>query len=413
MEDRERVDGSVVVPGVNAAHSTTVLRSLGRRGVRTIAASEDNRSPAFWSRFCDERTAVPDPRRDAVGYRAALRSLAARDDVETIVPLREADVYALSHDPDGFEDAVEPLWPTSDSLTAVHDRVALFDIAERAGVPVPESRLLTDVSSWDEERIVKGRYALLGREYDDAFPEQGVEMPAKTTFLQPGEEPDVDRIVDWMGHVPITQTFVDGTEYCLRALYHDGEPVATSQKRLVRGYKYSRGPSVFHEAVDVPELERVGLALLDELDWRGMASVGFIRDDDGAFNLLEVNPRFPASLPVDVHAGVDYPWYHWTLATTGDVPGEPAYQPGTCSHLLRGELVHLHSVCREENPIVDRPSRVRTLASIAASFARHPTFDQLSIADPGPFLREALNVTSSLVDDPGPRLPSFGRPQEE
>jgi hypothetical protein len=193
------------------------------------------------------------------------------------------------------------------------------------------------------------------------------------------------------------QGFVDGVEYCMRALYHDGEPVATSQKRLVRGYKYSRGPSIYHEAVDIPELERLGLALLDELDWEGMASVGFLRDSDGTFKLLEVNPRFPASLPMDVHAGVDYPALYWELSTTGETSTPVDYRPGVATHLLRGEVVHLHSVLTEPNPLVDKPSAARTAANIVASCVTHPRFDHLDPRDPGPFLRDVVNATEQAA----------------
>ncbi|MFC6954555.1 ATP-grasp domain-containing protein [Halorubellus litoreus] len=398
MRNQVRSGGSVVVPAVNAAHAATVLRSLGRRGVHTIAISETDDTPAFWSRYCDERVRVPDPKTDADGYRDALLALARRDAVAAIVPMRETDQFVLSKYRDEFAAAgVGTVWPTMPQLRAVHDRFELFAAAERAGVPVPETQLLTDVEDWDRERIVKGRWALLAHDYDDRFPVNGFASPAKTIFLEPGEEPDVDAIVDAMGHVPIAQGFVDGVEYCMRALYHDGQPVATSQKRLVRGYKYSRGPSIYHEAVDIPELERLGLALLDELDWEGMASVGFLRDSDGTFKLLEVNPRFPASLPMDVHAGVDYPGLYWELSTTGETSTPVDYRPGTATHLLRGELVHLHSVLTEPNPLVDRPSALRTAASMAASFVTHPRFDHLDPRDPGPFLRDVVNATKSAT----------------
>jgi hypothetical protein len=374
-----------------------VLRSLGRRGVHTIAISENDGSPAFWSRHCDERIRVPSPRTDAIGYRDALLALAKREDVKAIVPMREEDMYVLSHNAELFAEHVGMIWPSSTSLTAAHDRLELFEAAERAGVPVPETRLLTDVTEWDSQRIVKGRYALLGSEYGDQFPEEGFGVPPKTKFLAPGVKPDVDAIVDEMGHVPITQAFVDGEEYCMRALYHDGEAVATSSKRLVRGYKYYRGPSICHEAVDIPELEELGLALLDELDWNGMASVGFLRADDGTFYLLEINPRFPASLPMDLHAGVDYPWYYWELATTGAMQSVPDYQPGTTTHLLRGEGAHLHSVLTEENPLAEKPSIPGTVAAIATSIVRQPRFDHLDPRDPGPFFRDVVNMTENTV----------------
>ncbi|WP_323675934.1 ATP-grasp domain-containing protein [Halorubellus sp. PRR65] len=397
MRDQVQRGGSVVVPAVAAAHAATVLRSLGRRDVHTVATSERDDAPALWSRYCDERVRVPDPMTDAAGYRDALLALAEREDVAAIVPMREADQFVLSKHRDEFAEHVAAVWPTMHSLRAVHDRFELFAAAERAGVPVPETQLLTDVEDWDRERIVKGRWALLASDYDDQFPVGRFASPAKTIFLDPGEAPDVDALVDAMGHVPLAQGFVDGVEYCMRALYHDGEPVATSQKRLVRGYKYSRGPSIYHEAVDIPELERLGLALLDELDWEGMASVGFLRDSDGTFKLLEVNPRFPASVPMDVHAGVDYPALYWELSTTGETSTPVDYRPGTASHLVRGELVHLHSVLTEPNPLVDRPSALRTTANIAASVVTNPRFDHLDPRDPGPFLRDLVNMTTATA----------------
>lgn len=172
----------------------------------------------------------------------------------------------------------------------------------------------------------------------------------------------------------------------------------TSQKRLRRGYKYSRGPSVYHEAVDLPGLERAGRALLAELAYTGIASVGFI-EQEGAFNLLEVNPRVPASVPVDDHAGVDYPGRYWDLAT-GDVAAAGApreYRPGTASHLLRGELVHLHSVAREEYALAERPSLPRTALTVAASLVVHPRFDVLRLDDPAPFVRDAANAVRDVV----------------
>jgi len=232
-----------------------------------------------------------------------------------------------------------------------------------------------------------------------------------------------------MGHVPLAQEFLPGEEFCFRALCVEGSVVTTSQKRLVRGYKYARGPSICHEAVRSPRLERLGRTLLEALDWHGVASVGFMRDRTGAFTLLELNPRFWANLPMDVRAGVDYPWYFWERAvgnradwTEGDpqcsgnrcppspesVRGEQrrtdggsphaGYREGTVTHLLRGELVHLHSVAAEEYPLVERPP-LRTVASeVGRSLVRHPNFDMLSLRDPKPFLRDTANAFGSLFD---------------
>lgn len=394
---------SVVVPAIGAPSSVAVLRSLGGDGVHTIAVSERETPAAFWSRYCDERLAVPDPAVDLTGYRDALLTLARRDDVHAIAPVREADVYVLARHREAFAEHLEPLWPSFEQLEMVHDRELLLEAAGRADVPVPATAPLDEVDDWDARRIVKARYAIVTPEYVGSAPANRCVHPPKTMYLEPGVEPDVQGIVDEMGHVPVAQAYLDGTEFCLRALCRDGEPVVTSQKRLVRGYKYPRGPSICHEAVDIPRLEELGLALLEELEWDGVASVGFIRDDAGTFRLLEINPRFWSNLSMDVHAGVDYPTYYWRLARGEAVDAPSAYRPGVATHLLRGELAHLHSVLFEDYPFVERPSAAGTAGDILISLYEHPTFDLFSADDPGPFARDALNVAGGLLPD---RLPA-------
>lgn len=391
---------SVVVPAVGTAGSLSVIRSLGRNGVHVVAVSERDHPPSFSSRYCDEARSVPSPATDLPGYRDALLALARRADVGTIVPVREADVYVLANNRDAFAEHVGTLWPSAAGLSAVHDRVQLFAAAERAGVAVPETALLDEIEDWDRERIVKGRHAVLTADTADSVPDGTFASPPKTVFLEPGVEPDVEAIVDRMGHVPIAQEYVAGTEYCFRAIYRNGEPVVTSQKKLIRGYKYVRGPSVYHEAVDLPALEAAGRALLDELEWHGIASVGFIRDENGVFKLLEINPRVPSSLPMDIHAGRDYPYYFWRLATGQPLESMEDYRPGTASHLLRGEAVHLHSVLREHYPLAERPSRPGTAWNIATSLVGQPQFDYLSRDDPRPFLRDVLNTARALLPEP-------------
>jgi predicted ATP-grasp superfamily ATP-dependent carboligase len=391
---------SAVVPAVGTGGSLSVVRSLGRAGINTIAVSDRKRPPSFSSRYCGETETVPDPAADLKGYSDALLALARREDVELIVPVREADVYVLARDRERFAEHLGTPWPTFEQLQRVHDRIQLFEAAERAGVAVPETRLLDEIDDWGRERIAKGRYAILTSDNCETVPDGHLQAPPKTTFLDPGVKPDIDAIVAEMGHVPIAQTYVDGTEYCFRGLYRDGEAVVTSQKKLIRGYKYSRGPSVYHEAVDLPGLEAAGLALLDELDWEGIASVGFIRDEEGTFNLLEINPRIPASLPMDSHAGLEYPYYWWQLATDQPVSDHRSdYRSGVASHLLRGEIAHLHSVVAEEYALAERPSIPGTVWNIASSLVSQPHFDYFSLDDPAPFVRDWINVASGFLGE--------------
>jgi predicted ATP-grasp superfamily ATP-dependent carboligase len=395
--DTDISGGSIAVISNSAPASVNIVRSLGRRGVRTIVASEDERSPAFSSKYCDERVSLPDPTSDLDAYRDVLLDIAARPSVRTITPVREEDVYVLSNNRSAFAEHVSTVWPEMDSLETVHDRLELVAAAERAGVDHPETKLLTEIDDWDRRLISKGRYGILTDRYVDSIPEAETRPIPKTKYIEPGEEPDVDQLVEQMGHVPIVQSYVSGTEYTVRALCDDGEVLFSTQKALRRGYKYPRGPSVYHEAVDIPELSEATHALLSELDWHGVASVGFILEEEtGEPKLLEINPRFWSSLPCDIHAGVDYPLYYWQFANGNDGPFEPPYEPETASHFLRGELIHLHSVATETYPFVEKPSLSKTIASMAASMVTQPNFDYFDSDDPRPFARDILNHVSPL-----------------
>jgi predicted ATP-grasp superfamily ATP-dependent carboligase len=385
---------SVVVPAVSAPSSVACLRSLGPRDVHTIVVSEEETPAAFQSKYCDEAVPVPSPHEDLVAYKDALFSLAMRPDVVTIVPVREEDVYVLSKYRDEFREHVATPWPPLGTLARVQDRVRLFDAAESAGVPAPRTRLLESSADWDRRWIVKSRYSILADEYVEGYPPERCVDPPRTDYLRPGVAPDVERIRTEMRHTPILQEYVPTNhEYGFFALYDRGEAVATFQHRQLRGYSYAGGASAFRESVDLPALEEAGRALLDHLDWHGLAMVEFLRNDTAdEFELMEINPRFWSSLPFSVQAGADFPYYYWLLANDRCAEISCEYRTGLAGHLLRGELLYLRSVLTEEIELVDRPSASDAVREVARSIVAHPRFDYLSLDDPWPFLRDLLNA---------------------
>ena len=260
-------------------------------------------------------------------------------------------------------------------------------------VAVPDTYVLDEVDDWDREWIVKGRYALLADGYLDDYPPEKSRDPPSTQYLN-GDRPDIETIRRQNGHTPIVQEFLPTTdEYAFFALYDEGEPVSTFQHRQIRAYNYAGGPSAYRESVSIPELGEAGRALLDELDWHGLAMVEFLRDGDtGEFELMEINPRFWSSLPFSVRAGADFPYHYWQLANGARENVDDDYEVGIAGHLLRGELSYLHSVLFDEEQLVERPDRREAFADVIRSLRDHQRFDYLRLADPKPFVRDTLNT---------------------
>lgn len=376
---------AVVVPGIASPSSVTCVRSLGRRGVAPVVVGGPDPSAAARSKHCRERHAAPSPYDDLSGYRAVLERLARRPDVATVVPLREVDIHLLARHRGAFGEHVATPWPDFETVRRAQDWLALREAAAAADVPVPETRLLTDWDDWDRPTVVKSRYSILVDEQPT--------VPGMYRFGA-GADPDTDAIVEEMGHVPIVQEHVPGgPEHGFFALYDDGDPVARFQHRRVRSYSYAGGASVYRESVDRSDLDALGSRLLSELDWHGPAMVEFRRDErDGRPKLMEINPRFWGSLALPVHAGVDFPRRYYRLAVGRPLPPTDDYAVGVGSHLLRGELSYLLSVCREDHAAVERPPLARALADVAASTVAQPNFDVLDAADPVPFAADVVHT---------------------
>ncbi len=383
---------AAVVPAIGTQSSVVAVRSLARARITPIAASDGQRSPALSSKHCAETVEVPDPNESMRGYADALVELAARDEVVTILPLREADAYALAWRRETLSTHLDPVWPDLDTLRSAQDRETLLSVAEDLDIPVPRTQLLTSWPDDDGSLVVKPRYSIVVDEDGQASHEPDVRL------LEAGERPPVESVINEMGHVPVVQEFVpsDG-EYGFFALMDRGEPVATFQHRRIRSFTYSGGASVYREAVDRPELREHGTALLSALDWHGPAMVEFRRDArDGSFRLMEINPRFWGSLALPVHAGVDFPRHYAALAA-GRHPegGMPEYRVGVGSHLLSGEFAYLYNVLRA-NGHGDPPPFGREVLALATSLYRNPNFDLLSLDDPLPFVADVAGMAATL-----------------
>ena len=394
MNGSGRSGGAAVIPTGFDPGSYPCVRSLSRRGVRTIVASEHENVLAAESRFCDESVIVPPPDDDLLAYRDALVGLAARPAVETLVPVRPQDQYLFSKYRNEFERYATVVAPPFETLGAVFDRVRLAEIAERADVPVPETRPLSETDDWSGEQIVKARYNLLAAEFVPEYGPRESDVAKTVEHVSPGDCPDRAALREELHHEPIVQEYVESDdEFVFSALYDRGEPLATFQHRQIRGDSYTGGGGVYRKTVEIPELDRVGRRLLDELDWHGPACIEYMRDaETGEFVLTEVNPRMWQSLACAVHAGADFPHYYWLQATGRADEIDPEYEVGTGSHLLYGELGHLLSIRREDSPLVARPSLAGRAAEIAASCYATPKFDTLRADDPMPFLSGVRRV---------------------
>lgn len=391
---------SVLIPTGKEMKSYGCMRALGRRGIHTIVASDEEWIPHFASKYCSERGQLPSYRHDLTGYKDALLDIASRPDVETIIPVRECDAYVLAKYGPEFDAHVSVVSPTLETLRRGHDRLQLAREAAEAGVPYAETSTLSSVDEWDRDVVVKSRYNILTDEYVDGFPSDRAREEGLVLFLRAGEEPDPDAIRERMGHEPIVQEFVPEAEkYLYCGLWHHGEPIASYQHEQLRKVSWMGGGGVYRRSAYSEEVAECAEALLSHLDWHGYACIEYLRDaDTGEWKFLELNPRVWLSMPEAIRNGVDFPYYYWRCAQGETRPVDVEYETGYRCHVSYGELKHLLSVRRDVSPFAEPPPFGLTLLSIGYSCLRYPRFDYLRRDDPR-FVISAIRTLSGLSAD--------------
>src|SRR4051794_17239941 len=126
-----------------------IARELEGRGVRVIGLSSDRRGYGNFTRACEVRFA-PDAQNHGIELAEFLTAAASELRTAVIFPTSDFDVQFLNR----FRAELEPNYhlsiPSSDCLSKVMDKHALFRAATNAGVAVPST--MTIASSMDIAR---------------------------------------------------------------------------------------------------------------------------------------------------------------------------------------------------------------------------------------------------------------------
>jgi predicted ATP-grasp superfamily ATP-dependent carboligase len=141
------------------------------------------------------------------------------------------------------------------------------------------------------------------------------------------------------------------------ALYAHGKPVAFFAHRRLREKPPSGGVSVLRESAEIASDTRAyGTALLDALQWHGVAMVEFKRDAiSGRLYLMEINARFWGSLQLAIDAGVDFPLLLAKIAA-GETPAPVQHRVGVRSRWLLGDLDVLIKVLTKPRASLNLPA---------------------------------------------------------
>jgi carbamoyl-phosphate synthase large subunit len=317
---------AVAVTGLNATDNpgpgVGVVRALRQEpgfAGRIVGLAYDVLEPgAYAADLCDHVYLLPYPSQGVPALEARLRHIHATTPLDAIIPTLDSELDGfLSLLPVLRELGIGVVLPDAEALR-LRSKVHLAALGERAGLSVPETRVISDPADLYrlEEDLpfpvfVKGPY------YGAAFARDAHE--AVTAWHAAAAK--------W-GLPVLVQARVTGEEFNVVAV-GDGAGGLVGAVGMRKTLLTDKGKGWAGVTVRDPALLDQARAFMAASRWRGPCELELVKDEQGAWHLLEVNPRFPAWCALSAGAGLNLPAAVARMALGEPVAPSTDYRAGT------------------------------------------------------------------------------------
>ncbi len=371
----------------NQRSALAVIRSLGRGGLRVIAADHRARSLGAASKYAITSVRYPDPATSPSAFVKELIGIVDRLGVDVIVPATDLTTMLLASQSD-LSKIARVAAPQADSYEALTDKARLLQLASSLAISAPATH------------IARTTAAVVEAAHDLGFPL--VLKPARSRYRKGDQvlstSVEIVRNADdlssalrsqrWLDDIPcLVQRFVPGHGAGVFALYGPSGPIAWFAHRRIREKPPAGGVSVLCESVSIdPVMQSAAAKLLSATGWTGVAMIEFRVADDGTPYLMEVNGRFWGSLQLAIDCDVDFPWLLYQITQNCPLEAPPPYVIGRRLRWLLGDLDSLMIRMRTRTgPRV----KAQAILAFARSFV-DPVCRQeiLRLSDPNPGILE-------------------------
>ena len=277
----------ILVTGAGGAAAVSLLQQLrGDASLELYAGDIDPLAAGLY--LVPEQRRFLLPRGDDPSFAQVLRALCVAQRIDVLIPTVDSELLPVAEERSSFEDAgCRVLLAPLRALATCLDKLALMD---QVGEPIaPRSAAYDrefDARDWRFPLILKPRQGAGGRGVRTIRNAEEILRIARDPALMvqellPGDEYSVDVLC--------------GLDGSLRA--------AVPRARL----KVDSGVAVAGKTVHDLELEESAAIVARRVGITGVANVQLKRDHLGRPRLMEVNARFPGTMPLTVAAGVDMP----------------------------------------------------------------------------------------------------------
>lgn len=319
---------ALVLDGHTGA-AVEALQSLARLGVEVDVAGPEG-SLAFESRRA--RHAFHQPGSDvADDFISWLRELDDRGGYALIVPADDNAVFPFSTLSDADPLRQKAVLPSSRALKVAQDKSRTLALAGELGVATARTQLI----EWLDAAPPAARFPLVLTPAGNTVYSSG-RLRSFQPVLVNNDEQRQAQLSYLLRHVPVLEhEFVPGQSWGITLLYARGERKWHFAHQRLHELSLGGICSYRRSAIAPDAMLRDATRMLDALEWHGVATVEFVRTEDGRCLLSCIHPTLGDPLALIIDAGMDLPAGLLRLATHDSLPPQPAYAVPHATRSLR------------------------------------------------------------------------------
>jgi predicted ATP-grasp superfamily ATP-dependent carboligase len=381
----------ILTTGADRRATITIVRSLGRNGLKVCVGNYKSFGTAFLSRYCYEKFLYPNPQKNPNGYYKSVMEKINSGRFKVIMPVNDFEIFPLLLNKDDIEKhCIFPFVNFETFLKTVNKKETI-DIANKIGIRTPETIILdsktvlnkiaNDINypsvikpksqtDWNLEKDIRTRYVT-----EKNYVNNKNEFIA---FFKKNKEHENYMIQEYIRGIGAGTAF----------LFNKGQLRASFAYKRIREYPITGGPSTIRMSIKHDEMTNAGRKLLEKLKWHGIAMVEFKLDKKGMPVLMEINGRFWGSIALAYKSGVDFPYLLYKMAIDGDIVKQKNYETGViCRWLIPGDLLNFYFKLK-----ANRKDNIDIFKNFFKFRGTH--YDYIDSNDPLPIIGAFLTSTS-------------------
>ena len=298
---------NVILLDADHRHSLAIIRSLGQKGIHVYACTENNFSPARFSKYCSGVIKF--------NYKEGVDrfvNLLREKKIKIIIAAALKGNEFICKNADILKKEFKAPFNSQSDFEIVSNKFKTFQSLQNLGIKFPKTIEIKDPANIDLRNL---QYPAVFKSVVD----QGTVKYANSEFELKNMiftffNENVQLVSS--GKYPIIQEYIDGKAFGFFSLCFNNKLIAYFMHERIHEVPPSGGPSAMAKGIFDQRLFEIGKNIVKNIYWDGVFMAEFKKSRlDGEYYLIEINPKFWGSLDLAIHSGVDFPFLLYKYLT--------------------------------------------------------------------------------------------------